>query len=101
MANFNPLYIPSRSPGMTWKVYSHKPKGSLPYVAAAEGDLRDGFFTTRLYTDRTIRVGMPGRATLKAVAEAGQELLKQMADNSYITADCASDYTSRLVRSIR
>ena len=101
MANFQPLYIPSRSKGMVWKVYFHKPKGALAYVAAAEGTLRDGFFTHRLYADRTIRVNMPGRATGKAVADAGQELLKQMADNSYITADCASDFTGRLVMGIR
>ena len=98
MADFRPFYIPSRSEGMTWKVYFHKPKCSPAYVAAAEGVSSDGFFTHRLYQDRTIRVRLPGRATLRAVTDAGQELLRQMADNSYITADAVSEFTPCLVK---
>jgi len=96
-SGFRPFYIPSTS-GQHWKVYFHKPKGSLAYVAAAEGDLSGGFFTHRLYVDRVIRVNLPHRATVKAVTDAGQELLRQMADNSYILADAVSEYTPRLVK---
>lgn len=98
MAHFRPFYVPSRSGGLTWKVYFHKPKGASAYVAAAEGVLKDGFFTYRLYVDRMIRVNLPGRATLKGVTDAGQELLRQMADNNYILADAVSEFTPHLVR---
>jgi hypothetical protein len=97
MADFRPFYIPSTS-GQHWKVYFHKPKGALAYVAAAEGDLGDGFFTHRLYVDRVIRVNLPNRATFKAVTDAGRELLRQLADNSYILADHVDEYTPYLVK---
>ena len=96
---FTPFYIPSREPGKTWRVYFHKPSGRPGYVGAVEAvEEKDGFFTTLLITDRKLTVGIPGRATLKAVTTAGQELLRQMADNSYITADAVDEYTPRLVK---
>ena len=98
MANFKPFYIPSRSDGKTWKVYFHKPKGSLAYVAAVEGTVENGFFTFLLYKDRTIKVNLPNRATFKAVSAAGIELLRQMADNSYIIADDIDKYTPCLAK---
>jgi len=95
---FTPFYIPSREPGKTWRVYFHKPSGRPGYVGTVEGEMKDGFFTTLLITDRKLIVGIPGRATLKAVTAAGQELLRQMADNSYIIADAVDEYTPRLVK---
>jgi hypothetical protein len=98
MSNFNPFYIPSREPGKTWRVYFFKPSGRSGYVGAVEGEEKDGFFTTLLMTDRKLTVGIPGRATLRAVVEAGQELLRQMADNGYITADAVDENIPKLVK---
>jgi len=99
MAKFRPFYIPSRSEGKTWRVYYHKTKGYPAYVAAVEGELNDGFFTTLLSRDRLITVSLSGRSTFKAVTEAGMELLRRMADNSYILADAVTEYTPKLAHS--
>ena len=98
MAGFTSFYIPSRTESMTWKVYFHKPTGRPSYVAAVEGEIKDGFFTYLPLSNRRIIVGLPGRATLKAVTDAGRELLRQMADNSYILADAVDAYTPSLVK---
>lgn len=99
MANFRPFYIPSCTAGMIWKVYFHKAKGYPAYVSAVEGELDDGFFRYMLHQNRRIVVALPGRATFKAVTDAGVELLRQMADNSYIAADAVDEYTRYLARS--
>lgn len=97
MATFNDFYIPSRAAGKTWRVYFHKPPKRPAYVGAIEGESSDGFFTCMIYDSRRIIVGLPGRSTLAAVTSAGQELLRQMADNGYITADDVDEYTPRLI----
>ena len=102
MANFTPFYIPSRAEGKTWRVHYHKPQGRLGYVAAYEGELNaDGIYTTVFggpNAGRNLRVNLPGRATLRAVTDAGRELLRQLADNGYITADAVDEFTPRLVK---
>lgn len=99
MANFTPFYIPSRAEGKTWRVHYHKPQGRLGYVAAYEGELRpDGVYICGLYAGRSLQVNLPGRATLRAVTDAGRELLRQMADNGYILADHVHEYTPHLVK---
>lgn len=94
MAELPTFYIPSRAEGKSWKVYFHKPKGGPSYMAAIEGELKDGFFIQPPTTDRRIMVRIPGRATTRAVADAGCELLRQMTDNSYILADHFADFAS-------
>lgn len=102
MAQFQPFYIPSCSEGKTWRVYFHKPGGRPSYVAAYEGELdTDGIYITVFggpNAGRNLKVSLPGRATLRAVTDAGLELLRQMADSGYITADAASEYTPCLVK---
>lgn len=99
MANFTPFYIPSRAEGKTWRVHYHKPAGRLGYVAAYEGELNaDGIYISSLFAARSLRVNLPGRATLKAITDAGRELLRQLADNGYITADAVDAFTPRLVK---
>jgi hypothetical protein len=99
-AFFTPFYIPSRESGKTWKVYAYKPTGRPAYVIACEGVNKDGIFTFVLGIggDRNIQVNISGRATLRAVTEAGKELLKQMAANSFITAEVADESACRLVQ---
>jgi hypothetical protein len=92
MAGLQTFYVPSRAKGKSWKVYFHKPKGSPSYVAAVEGELKDGLFSHPPMTDRHIMVQISGRATRGAVASAGCELLRQMTDNSYILADHFADF---------
>lgn len=98
MANFTPFYIPSRSRGKVWRIYFHKPNRRPAYVAAQEGESRDGIFTTALIGSRHLTVGMPGRATLRAVTDAGRELLRQLADSGCISADAVDEFTPRLVK---
>lgn len=102
MANFAPFYIPSRAEGKTWRVHYHKPAGRLGYVAAYEGELNaDGIYTCVFggpNAGRNLQVNLPGRATLRAITEAGRELLIQMANNSYITTDAVDEFTPRLVK---
>ena len=99
MANFTPFYIPSRQEGKTWRVYYHKPAGRLGYVAASEGELNaDGIYICNLHAARKLQVNLPGRATLRAVTDAGRELLRQMADSAYILADAVDQYTPHLVK---
>lgn len=99
MANFRPFYIPSRAEGKTWRVHYHKPAGHLGYVAAYEGELNaDGIYICSLIGSRHLHVNLLGRATLKAITDAGRELLRQLADNGYITADAVDEYTPFLVK---
>lgn len=99
MANFTPFCIPSRAEGKTWRVHYHKPTGRLGYVAAYEGELNaDGIYICSLFAARSRQVNLPGRATLRAVTDAGRELLRQLADSGYITADAVDEFTPRFVK---
>lgn len=99
MANFTPFYIPSRAEGKTWRVHYHKPTGRLGYVAAYEGELNaDGIYTCSLFAARNLQVNLPGRATLRAITDAGRELLRQLADSGCISADAVDEFTPRLVK---
>jgi hypothetical protein len=102
MATFTDFYIPSRTPNKTWRVYVYKPPGRPAYVNACEGVSEGGRFThvidAGVNGDRSIKVNISGRATLRAVIEAGQEILRQMADNGYITADAVDENIPKLVK---
>jgi hypothetical protein len=98
MAHFRTFYVPSCAEGKTWKIYFHKPQGRPGYVAAAEGELKDGFFTYMPFSDRQVTVKLPGRATFKAIADAGQKLLKGLADDGCILADAVSEFTPCLAK---
>ena len=102
MATFADFYTPSRAPSKTWRVYVYKPPGRPAYVNACEGVSEGGIFTHGIDAgvngDRSIKVGISGRATLRAVTEAGQELLRQMAANNYITADAVDENIPQLMK---
>ena len=98
MANFRTFYVPSCAEGKTWKIYFHKPQGRSGYVAALEGELKAGFFTYMPFSDRQVTVNLSGRATFRAVTDAGQELLQGLADNNYILADAVREVTPCLAK---
>lgn len=99
MAHFTPFYIPSRAEGKTWRVQYHKPAGRCGCVAAHEGELNaDGIYICSLFAARSLQVNLPGRATLRAVTDAGRELLRQLADSGCISADAVDEFTPRLVK---
>lgn len=102
MASFQDFYVPSTTEGLTWRIGFHKPQGRPGVVCATEGecevhdDVR--IFRTVLYQSRHIRHQLSGRATLKAVTDAGRELLRQMEVNGYITSHDVRRYTPCLVK---
>lgn len=103
MAQLKEFFIPSRTEGKTWKIYSYKPQGRPAYVGACEGELTESgtpgirFFRTILFGDRRYSVNVAGgRATKRALYDAACELLRQLADSSCILPEDADRLTSTL-----
>jgi hypothetical protein len=100
MASFPDHYIPSREPGKVWRVHFSRPKGQGPTVTAHEGakDVH-GLFIPQSRFAGTGATG--GKVARQVVTELARQLLTDMANEGYITADHAGEYLSRICHSIR
>lgn len=92
-------YIPSTKPGYTWSIYTHKPDGRPGYAYAQEGKVErreDGSvssFETVIFQDRTARVDIPGRFTVKNRNNALRALFDKLAEAKCIDP---SEYLNEL-----
>lgn len=82
MASKNSTYVPSTTPGKTWKVYVHKGFDKRIYAAASEGvyepagDSVFESFTTEIPGDRFLRLFLTGsRLTDKVEREGIQAMI--------------------------
>jgi hypothetical protein len=80
MAELRPLYIASTTPGMAWRIGSHKPANRAAYVIANEGrGSGDGCWSCDLMGCRKFRREVEGgRATRRALTDEVRLLLLEM-----------------------
>jgi hypothetical protein len=85
MANEQPIYIPSTTPGKVWRVHTHKPQGRPAYASATEGELKteNGWQSFSCLIDFKAavpytRVAIQGPATAKKKAAAIKQLTEQL-----------------------
>lgn len=86
-------YIQSTKPGYHWNLYTYKPEGRPGYAFAQEGKVerdetgRVKSFETIIPDDRTERVNISGRMTVKARNQALKALFDKLADAECVAPD--------------
>ncbi len=84
------IYIESTTPGLTWRLYTHKPQGREPYALAIEGKLGLHSFQV-VYAlsgsggSRQVKLPLDGkRLTAKTKATALADLQSKLRESGFI-----------------
>lgn len=86
-------YIPSTKPGYYWSLYTYKPQRGPGYAFAQEGKCEHDengnvrSFETVIFEDRTARVDIPGRMTVKSRNQALRALFDKLSDAGCVKPD--------------